>query len=372
MIPLVDLKANYEACRKEIDEAMARTLGRGDFILGDELKKFEVEFAEYCGTRTCIGLASGTDALILALKALGVGPGDEVITVANTWASTVFAITLVGATPVFADIDPATYLIRPDEVQKAITSKTRAILPVHLYGQSADMDALSAIARENKLWLIEDAAQAHGATWNGAKRAGSFGHIGCFSFYPGKNLGAYGDGGAVTTSDPEIARQIRLLRNMGQEQRHHHEIVGTNSRLDSFQAGILRVKLKYLEDGNEKRRQAALRYRKLLEPLSIRLPFEHGRGLHAYHLFVIEVDERDRVVEFLNRNGVGAQVHYPKPVHLQPCYASLKTRALPTTEKVAGRILSLPIFPEITEAQQQEVARVLAQALTKSEAVKLS
>lgn len=365
-IPFVDLAAQYRSIRPQIQTAMNGVLDRCDFILGDDVAAFEKEFAAWAGAPHAVGCASGTDALILALRACNIGPGDEVITTPYTWISTVLAVSLVGAKPVFADIDPATYNIDPHLIAKRITRRTKAILPVHLYGQSAAMDDIGDLAKKHKLLVIEDAAQSHGSYWRGL-RVGQTGVVTCYSFYPGKNIGAYGDAGAVTTPDAKIARQLRMLRVMGQETKHKHEIIGMNSRLDTLQAAILRVKLKHLEEWTEARRKAAQRYHRMLKDTNIVAPKEADGARHVFHVYAVQIPRRDAVVKKLNAEGVSAQVHYPTPVHLQPCYKSLgwKKGSLPVAEKVSSRILSLPMYPEITEAQQAYVVDRLKSALAR-------
>lgn len=341
----------YAAQRDEIREVIARVLEGGRYILGPEVQAFEIEFARYCGAESAIGVGSGTEALHLALAALGVGPGDEVITVAHTAVATAVAIRLCGATPVFADIDPATYTIDPSDAARLITSRTRAIVPVHLYGRPADLDALA----ELRVPIVEDCAQAHGASWRG-RRVGSIGRIGAFSFYPTKNLGAIGDGGAVVTSDPELASRVRLLREYGWAERYVSSVEGWNSRLDELQAAILRVKLRSLDADNERRRTIARRYDEGLGGGRLRLPEDAPPdATHVYHLYVVASDRRDALQEHLRAHGVGALVHYPVPVHLQPAYAAMRSRALPHTEHAAQIVLSLPMYPELTEADQDAV-----------------
>jgi dTDP-4-amino-4,6-dideoxygalactose transaminase len=364
-IPLVDLQAQYKSIKTEVNEAIEVVLTKGDYILGQAVGQFEAAFAEFSKAKYVISCANGTDALYLALKALDIGPGDEVISVSNTWVSTIFAISNVGATPVFVDIDPNTYQIDANLIEAAITPKTKAILPVHLYGHPAPMQAIQQIAAKHGLKVIEDAAQAHGARIHG-QPIGSFSDITCYSFYPGKNLGAYGDAGAVTTNNPELAEKLELLRGLGQKTKHHHEIIGVNSRLDTLQAAILNVKIKYLATWSQQRRDAAKRYDDLLKGMDCQIPGVDQNALPVYHLYVIQVDNRDAVLEALQEQGVMAQIHYPNPVHLQPCYQSLntKTDSLPHTERVAKRIISLPIYPEITPAQQQYVAESLSKTIT--------
>lgn len=358
-IPLVDLGAQHRAIADELDEAMLRVVRRSAFVLGQELEAFESEFAAYCGVSHCVGVASGTEALYLALKACGVGLGDEVVTVSHTFFATAMAIAWAGAIPVFVDIDPETYTMDVEQAAQAVTSRTKAILPVHLYGQCADMAPLRRLAQTHRLRIIEDACQAHGATYNG-RRAGSLGDVGCFSFYPSKNLGGYGDGGAVVTNDAEIAARLRLLRNFGQKERFRHEQMGYNSRLDELQAAILRVKLRYLEAWNAQRSELAERYRQTLDRRYIAPSVRPGDG-HVYHLFVIRTSRRDDLQAHLLRHGVQTSVHYPLPVHAQPAFRQLPHRChdLPVSERIAREVLSLPMFPMMTVDQVQCVVRAL-------------
>jgi dTDP-4-amino-4,6-dideoxygalactose transaminase len=355
-VPLVDLAAQYAAIRPEIDQAIQAVLDATDFIMGPAVKRFEAAFATYCGAAHCVGVASGTAALELVLRAVGVGPGDEVITVAHTFIATAEAITAVGARPVFVDIDPCTCNMDPARVAAAITSATRAIMPVHIYGQPADMDAIRAVASVHGLTVIEDAAQAHGATWNGVA-AGALGAAACFSFYPGKNLGAYGDAGAVVTNDAAIAEQVRLLRNHGRRAKYLHEIKGYGERLDTLQAAVLTAKLPYLPAWTAARRRLAARYDELLADLPVERPVVSPAADPVWHLYVLRCGQRDALLEHLNRAGIGAGVHYPVPLHLQPAYADLGYQPgdLPVTEFVAATCLSLPIYPEMTDAQQERV-----------------
>jgi len=362
-IPLVDLKAQYRAIKPEIDAAIQRVLDKTAFILGEEVETFEVAFADYVHAAGAVGVASGTAALHLALLACGIGPGDEVITAAHTFFATAEAISVTGARPVFVDVDPQTYLIDPNRVEDAITPRTRALLPVHLYGQAADMDAMLDIARRHDLWLIEDAAQAHGATYR-ERRCGSIGHLACFSFYPGKNLGAYGDGGIVTGNDLHLLETIRRLRNHGRAEKYRHDAIGWGYRLDALQAAILRVKLAHLEAWTTARRQRAARYTTLLQNLDVVTPVEAPGNRHVYHLYVIRTPRRDEVLNHLRANGVGAGVHYPIPLHRQPAYRrDYPDLHLPITEKVAAEVLSLPLYPELTDDQQRYVAETLKEAM---------
>lgn len=348
-IPFGDVKVQYNLIKEEIDDAINRVFERGWFILGEELEVFEKEFAKYCNCLYGIGVGSGTEALHLALLALSVTSGDEVITVPNTAVPTISAISLAGAIPKFVDINPETYTMDVTKVESVITKKTKAIIPVHLYGQCADMDAILDIAKSYNLVVIEDACQAHGALYKG-KKAGSIGDVGCFSFYPSKNLGAFGDGGMVVTNNAYIAERLRLLRNYGQEKRYHHKIKGINSRLDEIQAAILTVKLKYLDEWNMKRRKKADLYKNLLKGTpSILLPIEASYCKHVYHLLVIRCKQRNELQEFLLKSGIGTLIHYPVPVHLQESYKDLGYRCgdFPITEIYAEIILSLPMYPEL-------------------------
>lgn len=361
-VPLVDLNAQYNAIRTEIDAAIQSVIARSAFIMGPDVRDFEARFAEYCNAAYAVGVASGTAALELTLRAYGVGAGDEVITSAHTFIATAEAISAVGARPVFVEIDPHTYNLAPDAVAAALTPATRALLPVHIYGQPAEMDRLMRLAQSHNLIVIEDAAQAHGATWRG-RRVGTLGHAACFSFYPGKNLGAYGDAGAVTTNDERIAEMVSLLRNHGRHSKYLHDIKGFGERIDTLQAAILSVKLQRLEEWTAARRRLAARYTALLADLEaeIVLPFVHPEADPVWHLYVIRTQQRDALLSHLNQNGVGAGVHYPTPLHLQPAYADLGYRrgALPITEEVADTCLSLPIYPEMTDAQQEYVVATI-------------
>jgi len=362
-IPLVDLRAQRQAISEEIETAIARVVERCDFILGEEVSLFESEFAEYCGVSSAIGVASGTDALHLACRALDIGAGDEVIVPAMTFASTAFAVSLTGARPVIVDVREDDALIDPEQIGSAITSRTKAIIPVHLYGQCADMAAVCAIAREHSLAVIEDAAQAHGAVCSG-KRAGSLGDIGCFSFYPGKNLGAYGDGGLVTTARRDIAERVQLLRNCGSRAKYHHDEVGLNSRLDTLQAAILRAKLRHLEEWNAARRWIAAHYDEALRGISEVHRTPHAPG-SVHHLYVVRLAGRENVLQALNDRGIGAGIHYPFALHELEAYASLGYRAgaFPIAENWARQCLSLPIYPEITAAQVDFCIAALEAAL---------
>ena len=355
-VPFVDLKSQHDMLAQELSEGIQRVMGRSWFVLGAELESFEAEFAAYCGVKHCVGVGSGTEALHLALRACGVGPGHEVITVSHSFIATALAITWTGATPVFVDIEPESYTIDPAQIAPAITPKTRAIVPVHLYGQCADMDSILAIAAEHNLYVVEDAAQAHGTLYKG-KKAGSMGHLGCFSFYPAKNLGACGDGGAIVTNAPELDRKLRMLRNYGQSGKYHHDSMGFNSRLDELQAAILRVKLPHLDAWNKSRREAALSYLSSLEDRFSPPKTMPGRG-HNYHLFVIQSDDRDSLQLHLRAHAVETLVHYPLPIHRQSAFHDLPHRdcGLFVTTSIAQRVLSLPMFPTISVEQTMHVS----------------
>jgi dTDP-3-amino-3,4,6-trideoxy-alpha-D-glucose transaminase len=361
-IPAVNLQAQYLAIRPEIDSAIARVLASGQFILGAEVSAFEREFAEYCGVAHAVGVDSGTNAIQLALRACGIGPGDEVITVSQTAVATVAAIELTGARPVLVDIDPSRYTLDPARLPSALTTRTRAILPVHLYGCPADLEPILDFAHAQHLFVIEDCAQAHGAQYHG-KPVGGWGHLAAFSFYPTKNLGAYGDGGAVLTNDPALAEQVCLLRQYGWRANRLSAQKGLNARLDELQAAILRVKLRHLETWNERRRELAALYRTLLADTSLVLPIELPATRQVYHQFVIRHRERETLRTYLAEHGIHAQVHYPVPIHLQPAYSNLglPPGSLPVTETVSDEILSLPIYPEIGIDDVKKVCRVLMQ-----------
>jgi dTDP-4-amino-4,6-dideoxygalactose transaminase len=351
-IPIASAAAQYATIKGEMDAAVHRVLESGWFILGDEVRAFEQEFAAYCGTAYAVGVGNGTDALMLALRALDIGLGDEVITVAMTAAFGAFAITMAGATPVFVDIEPTTANMDPILLEAAITLRTKAIMPVHLYGQAADLGAIMAIAERHGIPVVEDAAQAHGARYDG-KRVGSIGTIAGFSFYPSKNLGAAGDGGAVTTNDPALAERVAMLRNGGQRGKYEHLIQGVNSRLDEMQAAVLRVKLAHLDDWNAARRRHAHRYDELLAGSGVELP-EERRGAapegHVWHLYAVRHPRRDALAAYLKERGIGTGVHYPTALHMQPAFASLGLGpgAFPVSERQAREELSLPLYPEMT------------------------
>lgn len=356
-IQFVDLAAQYQQIKPEIDAALAKVCARGDFVLGEDVKLFEQEFAAFCQVPHCVAVANGTEALKLALLACGVGPGDEVITCTHTFIATVFAIHQAGAKPVLVDCDPRFYTIDTAAVERAITPRTKAIIPVHLYGQSADMDPLLEVARKHKLLVIEDACQAHGAEYKG-RRCGSMGDIAAFSFYPGKNLGAYGDGGAVTTKRADLAERVALLRNHGQKVKYEHMVKGFNSRLDTLQAVVLRIKLRRLEQWNEARRQAAAKYDRLLAGTRLVTPKVAPYAKPVYHLYVVQVPDRAKQQAAFDAANVSHGIHYPIPVHLQPAFAELgyKPGSFPVTEALVPKIISLPMFPEINEAQIGQVA----------------
>jgi dTDP-4-amino-4,6-dideoxygalactose transaminase len=363
MIPYCDLRAQYKSIKPEIDEAVLRVLDSAEFVLGSEVEAFEREFATYVGAEHAIAANSGTSALHLALLAAGVGPGAEVITVPFTFVATTAAIVYTGATPVFVDVQPDTLTMDPAQVEAAITPRTRAILPVHIYGQSVDLDPLLAIARRHGLRLIEDACQAHGAEYHG-RRVGAIGDSGCFSFYPGKNLGAYGEGGIAVTNDAAQARAMRMLRDWGQEQRYHHVLKGFNYRMEGLQGAILRVKLRHLERWTELRRTHAASYREVLRGSGLSLPVEQPYARHVYHVFAIRVAEREALQRQLKANGIQSGIHYPIPVHLQTAYADLGyvRGQFPEAERAADEVLSLPMYPEMTRTQVEEVCGVLQEA----------
>lgn len=363
IVPLVDLKAQYERIGPEIDAAMRRVVESTGFILGPEVREFEDAFAEYCGVRHCVSVASGTSAIELALRALDVGPGDEVITVAHTFIATAEAISAVGAKPVFVDIDPISYTMDPALMDAAINDNTRAVIPVHLYGQPADMTRIVEIAAHHGIAVIEDAAQAHGAEWRGV-RTGALGDVGCFSFYPGKNLGAYGDAGAVVTDSDDVAEQIRSLRNHGRQAKYLHDQIGFGLRMDAIQAAILNAKLPHLDDWIQQRNQVAQQYDTLLAGFDLARPVVSAHALHGWHLYVVRTTMRDALLSALQEQGIGAGIHYPVPLHLQPAYASLGYRSgdLPVTEQVAETCLSLPIYPEMTTCQIELVVDVYESA----------
>jgi dTDP-4-amino-4,6-dideoxygalactose transaminase len=366
MIPFVDLKVQYSSIKAEIDAAVLHTLDSTQFILGSDVAAFEEDFASYCGVDHAIGVNSGTSALHLALLAAGVGPGSEVITVPNTFVATVAAIEYCGARPVFVDIEPRYFNLDPEKLENAITSQTKAILPVHLYGQTADMDPIVDVARRHGVAVIEDACQAHGAEDKG-RRAGSLGDLGCFSFYPGKNLGAYGEGGAVVTSNAEFAAKIRMLRDWGQKTKYHHVLKGFNYRLEGIQGAILRVKLKYLEQWTESRRHHAALYGRLLAGVVV-TPEAREDSRHVYHLYAIRSANRAKLQSELTSQGIQTGIHYPIPVHLMEAYRDLGygEGSFPEAERAAREVLSLPMYPELRDEQIRTVAHAVrtAQAVT--------
>lgn len=356
-IPFENLTRQYEQIKDEIAAAIGEVLPTGKYVLGKQLAAFETEFADYHQTRYCAGISNGTEALHLALLACGVGPGDEVITVPNTYIATVFAISYTGATPVFADVDPVTHNLDPREVGKKITPRTKAILPVHLYGQCVDMDALMSIAKRHNLFVVEDAAHAHGALYQGRK-AGGLGHIGCFSFYPTKVMGAYGDGGAVTTNDAELLDRVKMLRYMGQHKKYLHEVIGFQQRLGEIQAAVLRVKLRHLEDWIELRRKWGTLYTQLLRDTPVTPPTEMPERRHVYYMYTILAPRRDELQAYLTEHGIGCMPVYPLEVQLQPAYAHLGhvKGDFPVADSQVDQILCLPMFPELSDAEVREVA----------------
>jgi dTDP-4-amino-4,6-dideoxygalactose transaminase len=360
MIHCANPLAQYGAYKGDIDAAIARVLASGRYILGGETLAFEQEFAAYCGVEFALGVGSGTEAIHLALRACGVGPGDEVITVSHTAVATVAAIEMAGAVPVLVDIDPDTYTIDPKAIEAALTPRTKAIIPVHLYGHPADMDAILSIAEAAKLKVIEDCAQAHGARYRG-KRVGSMGDVACFSFYPTKNLGAIGDGGAVVSKDTEIFRRLKLLREYGWAERYVSQIPGMNSRLDEIQAAILRVKLRHLDADNGKRQRLAASYDSGLQGCGLTLPHRSPDAAHVYHLYVVRSAQRDALQQHLKEAGIGALVHYPQAIHLQPAYRG-RVRlgaAMQETELASSEVLSLPMYPELRDSEQQTAVRAI-------------
>jgi dTDP-4-amino-4,6-dideoxygalactose transaminase len=360
MISQANPHAQYISHQAEIDQAIARVLEKGRYILGEEAAAFEREFADYIGVRYGVGVGSGTEALHLALRACGVGPGDEVITVAHTAVATVAAIELCGAIPVMVDIAPRSFTLDPTKLEAAITPVTRAIIPVHLYGQSADLEPILSIARKRQVRVIEDCAQSHGATYHG-RRTGAWGDMACFSFYPTKNLGAIGDGGFVATDDPHLAENARLLREYGWRERYVSDVAGWNTRLDELQAAILRVKLRTLDADNAQRRRLAAMYDEWLATRPVILPVEMPYGQHVYHLYVVRAERRDALQVFLKERGIGSLIHFPVPIHLQPAYRGRlgDVGSLPETERAAREVLSLPMFPELTEAEVRQVANAV-------------
>lgn len=359
-VPFVDLKQQYASIKTEVDAAIARVIENTSFILGPEVRAFEAAFAEYVGARACIAVNSGTAALQLALMAAGVGAGDEVIVPSFTFFATAEAVSVLGATPVFVDVDPVSYTVTAAAFERVITPRTRAVIPVHLYGQAADLDPILELARRHNLHVIEDAAQAHGAEYKD-KRVGALGSAGCFSFYPSKNLGAYGEAGAVVTNDEQFATRLRLLRDHGSTSKYAHAIVGYNFRMEEIQAAVLNVKLPHLKSWNDARRARAARYNAALSNSSLVLPREMDYARHVYHVYAVQSEQRDELQKSLTAAGVQTGVHYPIPIHLQPAYASLgyKRGDLPVTEALAERVLSLPMFPELSDGQIDRVAEAI-------------
>jgi dTDP-4-amino-4,6-dideoxygalactose transaminase len=360
-VPFMDLKLQYAAIKNEILPAVANVLESSQFVLGKEVTAFEEEFAAFCGAQHGVAVNTGTSALHLALLAAGIGPGDEVITVPCTFVATVAAIGYTGATPVFVDVNPITYTLDSTRIEAAITSKTKAIVPVHLYGNPADMDPIIQIARRHNLIVIEDSAQAHGAEYHG-RRCGSIGDMGCFSFYPGKNLGAYGEGGLVTTNNSEFAKTIRMLRDWGAEKKYEHVLKGFNYRMEAIQGAILRVKLKYLEQWTDARRSHAAAYAKVLSDSGLTLPTPTPGGKHVYHVYAVLTNQRCEMIESLNSQGVQTGIHYPFPIHLLPAHADLgyTAGAFPVSERVAAQELSLPMYPEMADAHIHAVGQAVA------------
>ncbi len=365
-VPFTDLKAHHAPIKEELCRAFEKIIDSGEFTGGPFVAKFEKDFAAYCGTRHSVGVGSGTDALRLTLAAMGVGPGDEVITVPMSFIATAEAISLTGAKPVFVDIDPATYTMNPDLLRKALSRKTKVIVPVQLFGQAADMEPILAFARDHGLRLIEDAAQSHGAEYGGRK-IGSLGDAGCFSFYPAKNLGAIGEAGAVVTDDDTLAEKIRTLRDHGQSRKHHHSMIGWNGRMDEIQGAALSTKLRYLDSGNAARRRHAAEYARLLSGVEgIVLPVIGRNRSHIFHIHAIRSADRGNLMRVLDERGIGYGIHYPTPIHLQPAYQFLghQRGAFPVSENCADTFLSLPVFPELAQAQIETVAAAVTEAST--------
>jgi len=360
-VPLLDLKAQFATIKEELKAAVDEVMESCSFILGPYVRDFEEKVAVYTGTKYAIGVASGTDALLLSLRACGVGPGDEVITVPYSFFATAGVISRLGATPVFVDIDPITFNINPDLISEKITSQTKAIMPVHLFGQCAEMDPILSLAEEHNLKVVEDAAQAIGAEYRGRK-SGSIGHLGCFSFFPSKNLGGLGDGGMVVTNDPELAELVRILRVHGSKPKYFHSIVGYNSRLDALQAAALGVKLKYLDEWTDKRREHARIYDDMLKDLPVSTPHAQEYNRHIYNQYTIRVKNREGLEQHLKIKNVGTALYYPLPLHLQECYRNLGYREgdFPESERAAKESISLPVYPELTLQQQEYVvARII-------------
>lgn len=362
-IPMVDLRGQFQTLREEIEKGLQQTLESTQFILGPNVKAFEEEVAAYCGVRHAIGVASGTDALHLALRAAGIGAGDEVITPAFTFIATAEAISYVGATPVFVDIDPQTFNIDVPQIEAALTSRTKAILPVHLFGQPADLEPIAALCLQHGLKLIEDCAQSFGAEYGG-KKSGAYGDLGCFSFFPSKNLGCYGDGGMVITDDDAMAQELSVLRNHGSRERYHHSVIGYNSRLDEMQAVVLRAKLKHIDGYNRRRWENAQRYAEKLKGTGVTVPFEDGKGQHVYHQYTILSSRRDAIHKALGEARIASAIYYPIPLHRQEVYAQICADVnLPVAEETATQVLSLPMYPELTEEQIDRVCATIREAI---------
>ena len=356
-VPFLDLKIQYQTIKGEIDDAILKVIDKCSFAGGTFVKIFENKFAEYCGTKHAVGVGSGTEAIWLALMALKIGPGDEVITVPNTFIATVEAISLCGATPIFVDIEEKTYNMNVFQLEYAITKNTKVIIPVHLFGQMADMNPIMEIAKKYGLFVIEDACQAHGAEYHG-KKAGSIGDVGCFSFYPGKNMGAFGDAGALITNNDELAERSKALRNHGQSKKYYHEVIGWNGRMDGIQSAILSVKLKYLNEWNEARRKKANLYTQMLCKIEdVILPFESIEGKHVFHIYAIRVKNRDELIASLLKSDITTSIHYPIPIHFQKAYKKMINSRFryPIAENYANEFISLPMFPEISERQIEYV-----------------
>ncbi len=354
MIPFLELKRQYHSIKGEVDAAIAGTFEKGNFILGEKVEAFEKAFSRYCNAKHCVSVGSGTDALNISMMALGIKSGDEVVMPSHTFVATAFAATNVSAKPIFADIDEKTYNISASGINKAVTEKTKAALPVHLYGQYCDMAPIMEIASKKNLKVIEDCSQSHGAEYNGKRKL--FGDVACYSFYPTKNLGCYGDGGAVVTNDDALAGKLRLLRNYGQSRKYEHVTFGYNTRLDEIQAAILLVKLKRLDGWNEKRRKLASLYNELLEGANVVAPVEAKYAKHVYYIYAIRSKSRDSLQKHLEKRGIKTLIHYPIPVHKQKVFSSYNAQRLDVTELVASEVLSLPMFPELEESEVEEVA----------------
>jgi dTDP-4-amino-4,6-dideoxygalactose transaminase len=364
-VPFLDLNAHHAPLRREIEQAISEVIESGAFAGGPVVAEFEKEFASFCGVRGAMGVGNGTDAIWLALLACGIGPGDEVITVPNTFMATAEAISFAGAKPVFVDVDPRTYTMDAALLEAVRTPRTKAIIPVHLFGQMAEMEPILSFARRYGLRVIEDAAQAHGATYDGCK-AGSIGDAGCFSFYPGKNLGAFGEAGAVVTNNADLEEKIRILRDHGQVRKYYHAMVGWNCRMDAIQAAVLRVKLRRLEQMNELRRRRSMQYNDCFSRMDgITAPFESPRGRHVYHVYAIQLSGRDEMLQSLNEKGIGCGIHYPVPIHLQEAYQTLGygKGSFPVAEHACSRLLSLPMFPELTPEQVEIVVEAIWRSL---------